>query len=192
MNKTNNDQQKGLKDYGIIYLSGDINSESARSICEQIIEINVAGEIDHIQMIINSHGGSCTDGFAIIDIMEWSKIPIFTAGIGLIASMGLLVFMAGKRRRRVITPRTSILSHRFAGISRGNHSQLLACRKEEDLMHERIVAHYLEYSNIKDQKHLERDLLKDVDTWLSPTEALEYSIADIIEPGVIRKESTKH
>lgn len=31
--------------------------------------------------------GSCPAGFAIIDIMEWSRLPIFTTGIGMIASM---------------------------------------------------------------------------------------------------------
>jgi hypothetical protein len=33
-------------------------------------------------------------GFAIIDLMEWSRLPIYTTGIGMIASMGLAVFMA--------------------------------------------------------------------------------------------------
>lgn len=179
--KRDNEQQKGLKDYGIIYLSGEINAETARKSCEEIIEINVAGEIDHIQIIINSPGGVCTDGFAIIDIMEWSRIPVYTAGIGLVASMGLLVFMAGEKGRRVITPRTSILSHRFSGMSRGNHSQLLAGRKEEDLLHQRIVQHYLQHSGIEDQENLENYLLRDVDTWLSPEEAIRFGVADIVE-----------
>ena len=50
-----------------------------------------------------------------------------------------LVFMTGQAGRRVITPRTSILSHRFAGMTLGNHSQLLAGRKEQDLLHDRII-----------------------------------------------------
>lgn len=187
MAKQNNEHKKGLSDYGIIYLSGSLNAATAQSVCEKIIEINVAGEIDHIQMIINCHGGSCTEGFAVIDIMGWSRIPIYTAGIGLIASMGLLVFMTGKKGRRVITPRTSILSHRFAGMAIGNHSQLLAGRKEEDLMHKRIVNHYLQYSGIDNQDVLEKNLLQDVDTWLSPEEALRFGLADIIEPKALRK-----
>ena len=182
MKKKNGEESKSLKDYGIIYLSGGIESSTAQSVCEQIIEINVAGEIDHIQMIINSQGGSCSDGFAIIDIMEWSRLPVYTAGIGMVASMGLLVFMAGEKGRRVITPRTSILSHRFSSISVGNHSQLLAGRKEENLMHERIVHHYLQYSDIGEKEKLEETILRDVDTWLSPTEAVDFGIADIIEP----------
>src|SRR5512138_991540 len=132
-----------LNDYGIIYISGTIDGGTAETVCKEIIEYNIKGEVNQVQMIINSPGGSCPAGFSIIDIMEWSRIPIYTTGIGMIASMGLLLFMTGERGRRVITPRTSILSHRFSAFNSGNHSQLIAGRKEEDLEHERILSHYL-------------------------------------------------
>lgn len=180
-----NDKQKketGLDDYGIIYISGAINGGIAETVCKQIIEYNIKSEINQIQMVINSPGGSCPAGFSIIDIMEWSRIPIYTTGIGMIASMGLLIFMTGQKGRRVITPRTSILSHRFSAFNFGNHSQLIAGRKEEDLEHERILQHYLTYSNIKDKDELEKYLLRDVDTWLSPDEAIQHGLADVIEP----------
>ncbi|WP_286819760.1 ATP-dependent Clp protease proteolytic subunit, partial [Desulfobacter sp. UBA2225] len=119
-------EEKGLSDYGIIYLSGTINEAKAESVCKEIIEFNIRGSINQIQMVINSPGGTCTAGFSIIDIMEWTNIPIYTTGIGMIASMGLLVFMTGEKGHRVVTPRTSILSHRFSAMNMGNHSQLIA------------------------------------------------------------------
>jgi ATP-dependent Clp protease protease subunit len=180
-----NDKEKkenSLNDFGIIYISGTIDGGTAESVCKEIIEYNIKSEVNQIQMIINSPGGSCPAGFSIIDIIEWSRIPIYTTGIGMIASMGLLVFMTGEKRRRVITPRTSILSHRFTSFNMGNHSQLIASRKEEDLEHTRIVDHYLSYSSIKDKGQLEEYLLRDVDTWLSPDEAIKYGLADMVEP----------
>ena len=75
-------KENGLNDYGIIYLSGPINGGTAEGICKQIIEYNIKGEVNQLQMIINSPGGSCPAGFSIIDIMEWSRIPIYTTGIG--------------------------------------------------------------------------------------------------------------
>lgn len=179
-----NDKEKkdrGLTDYGIIYLSGPIQEGTAEGVCKQIIEYNIKGDVNQIQMVINSPGGACSAGFSIIDIMEWSRIPIYTTGIGMIASMGLLVFMTGERGRRVVTPRTSILSHRFSAFSFGTHSQLIAGRKEEDLEHDRIVQHYLTYSNMASQDELEKYLLRDVDTWLTPDEAIQYGLADLIE-----------
>ena len=182
MKEQKDQKERGLADYGIIYLSGPINEGNAESICKEIIEMNIKGEVSQIQMVINSPGGSCPAGFSIIDIMEWSRIPIYTTGIGMIASMGLLIFMTGEKGRRVITPRTSILSHRFSAFNIGNHSQLIAGRKEEDLEHERILLHYLTYSNIRDKAELEQYLLRDVDTWLSPDEAISHGLADRIEP----------
>ena len=100
----------------------------------------------------------------------------------MVCSMGLMVFMAGAKGRRVITTKTSILSHRYSSMSKGNHSQLLASRKEQDMEHERIVEHYLNYSNVNSRKELEQYLLCDVDTWLSPEEAVRFGLADVIEP----------
>ena len=173
--------ERGLGEFGIIYVSGAIDGGAAESVCKEIIEYNIKAEVNQIQMVINSPGGSCPAGFSIIDIMEWSRIPIYTTGIGMIASMALLVFMTGDKGRRVITPRTSILSHRFSAFSAGSHSQLIAGRKEEDLEHERILQHYLAYSNIKDKAELEKYLLRDVDTWLTPDEAIQHGIADRVE-----------
>ncbi len=181
------DKDRGLKDYGIIYLSGLVDDSASENVCKEIIEYNITGTVDHIQLIINCPGGLTSAGFAIIDIMEWSKLPIYTTGIGMIASMGLLLFMTGTKGRRVITPRTSMLSHRYSAMTYGNHSQLLAGRKEQDLAHERIVEHYINYSNINSKKGLEESLLRDVDTWLSADEAVKYGIADIVEPLSGRK-----
>jgi len=182
MAKQNSNEDKGLKEYGIIYVSGDIEDGTSESVCKEIIEYNISNKVDHIQMVINSPGGSCPAGFAMIDIMEWSRLPIYTTGIGMIASMGLLVFMTGQKGRRVITPRTSILSHRYSAMTWGNHSQLLAGRKEQDLEHQRIIDHYLRYSCIDSKDELENYLLRDVDTWLTPQEAVQFGVVDVVEP----------
>lgn len=182
MSKENGKEKKDLRDYGIIYVSGSIDEGASRTVCQEIIEMNVSGESGHIQMIINSGGGSCPAGFSIIDIMEWSRIPIYTTGIGIVASMALMILMTGQKGRRVITPRTSILSHRYSALLMGSHSQLLAGRREQDLMHKRIVEHYLTYSNVNNRENIESALLRDVDTWLTPEEAVQYGLADVVEP----------
>jgi len=171
-----------LREHGIILLSGEIDESVAERVCQDIIGFNLRDDVSQIHLIINSPGGVCPAGFAIINMMEWSRLPVYTSGIGMVASMGLMVFMAGTKGRRVITSKISILSHRYSSMSKGNHSQLLASRKEQDLEHERIVEHYLNYSNVTSRKELERYLLCDVDTWLSPEEAIRFGLADIVEP----------
>lgn len=51
-------KENGLKDYGIIYISGEINGDTAEGVCKEIIDLNIKGEVNQIQMIINSPGGS--------------------------------------------------------------------------------------------------------------------------------------
>ena len=175
----------GLEEHGVIYLSGGIDDGVSETVCKQIIEINLTKTVDCIQMIINSPGGAVSDGFAIIDMMEWSRLPIRTTGLGMIASMGLLVFMAGDKGQRVITPRVSVLSHRYSWWSIGNHSELIAKRKEEDLTHARIVDHYLRHTSLDTVDELHKSLLRDVDTWLTAEDVLKYGIADIVEGQAI-------
>ena len=50
-----------------------------------------------LTLIINSPGGEVHSAFALIDTMKGSAIPIRTIGIGMIASCGILTFMAGKK-----------------------------------------------------------------------------------------------
>jgi ATP-dependent Clp protease protease subunit len=172
--------KKSIEDYGIIFVSGSIDGGSAERICQEIIKINLERPSDHIQMIINSGGGAISAGFAIIDMMEWSSLPVYTTGLGLVASMALGIFMSGDKGHRILTPRTSMLSHRFFGINMGNHSELIAHRKEEDFLHERLIEHYIAHSNIQTRQEVESLLLRDVDTWLTPDEAILHGIADSV------------
>lgn len=166
---------------GILFLFGVVDGNQCEKICKEIIRLNLKQEQPFIQLIVNSTGGYCSDGFAIIDIINWSRLPVYTTGVGRVASMGLLIFMAGEKGHRVLTPRTSVLSHRYTGMAMGNHSQLVARRVEEDLMHQRIVNHYLQHSSLKSEEEINRKVLRDIDSWLTPEQAVEYGLADVIQ-----------
>ena len=175
------EEKMQLDDYGVIFLTGDITMGTTEYICEKIISINLEAKVDHIQLIINSPGGSMYSGFAIIDMMEWSNIPIYTMGMGIIASMGLLIFMSGEKGKRTLAPSTSLLSHRYSSLSFGSHSDLIAKRKEEDILFERLLKHYKKYSNLRTKEEITDKVLKDVDFWFTPEEAIELGFCDKIQ-----------
>lgn len=164
---------------GFIYVTGSIDATKAEAICRRIMEINL-GDAECIQMMINSPGGDVRCGFAILDLMDWSRVPVRTTGLGLVASTGLLLLMAGEKGHRVVTPRISLLSHRYSWRSFGNHSELVARRQEEDIMHERILAHYVEHTGLSCEQVREL-LLRDVDTWLTAEQAKAQGLVDIVE-----------
>ena len=110
----------------------DINEETAKQSVQFIIESNFADKEerpDIINMIINSSGGSLSDAFAIIDVMRSSHIPIRTIGLGTVASAALMIFMAGTKGHRILTPNTSIMSHRYSAGSHGKAKSYLQHRK---------------------------------------------------------------
>lgn len=169
-----------LEDRGMVFLCGEITPDTASDLAQKIIQINLDQKCDFIQLMISSPGGDVNAGFALIDMMQWSNLPVYTTGFGLVASMGLSVLMAGSPGHRVVTPRSTMMSHRFWAGNVDNYSGLVAKRKMEDLTHQRIVEHYTTCSKLKDAKKVEAKLLRDVDTWLTPTEALEFGLIDAI------------
>jgi ATP-dependent Clp protease protease subunit len=172
--------EPSLDDEGVMLLFGEIGSGSVEPIIRRILEHNLRRDRAELRLYINSPGGSLDQGFALLDIMAWSRIPIHTTGMGLIASMGLLVLMGGARGHRTLLPRASVLSHRFSTQVAGTHADLLASRVHEDQIYERILAHYTACTGISDRARIEAELLRPTDRWLTADEAVAHGLADRI------------
>ena len=167
---------------GIAYFCEGFDNKTTATIIRWIIEMNLLPQSQRpkeLQLIINSPGGSVHAAFALIDTMKGSKIPIKTVGLGLIASCGILTFMAGTKGRRVVTPNTSILSHQYSWGSRGKEHELFATMREFELSSERMLEHYKKCTGLTEKK-IREVLLPAEDKWLSAEEAKKYGIADKI------------
>lgn len=173
---------KGNKEQQAFFLlMDDIDNESIRSVCEWIIDANFSEEKPEIlNLMICSGGGSLSAGFALIDVMRGSGIPVRTIGIGEIASAGLMIFMAGMKGERVLTPNTSILSHQYSWSSFGKHHELISTTKAFDLTNDMLLRHYKKFTNLNEEK-IKKILLPAHDVWLSPEEALKYGLCDMIK-----------
>lgn len=132
-----------------------------------------------IKIIINSPGGCLNSAFALIDTMKGSSIPIYTYGLGLIASAGLLTFMAGERGHRYITRNTAILSHQYSWGSIGKEHELMAAVKELDNTTIRVMEHYKKCTGLS-ETDIKKHLLPPEDVWMNAKEAIKYKVADKI------------
>lgn len=168
---------------GYYYMADNFTYESTKPIVQWIIEKNLAPSQERpkeLTLIINSPGGSVHAAFALIDTMKGSAIPVKTVGLGLIASCGVLTFMAGAKGSRILTPNTSILSHQYSWGSSGKEHELFARVREFELSTERMLAHYKKCTGLSEKK-IREILLPPEDKWLSAKEAVEYGIADKIK-----------
>ena len=64
-----------------------------------------------IVFYINSPGGSVTAGMAIYDTMQYVKCDICTVCMGMAASMGAMLLMAGTHGKRFALPNADIMIH---------------------------------------------------------------------------------
>jgi ATP-dependent Clp protease protease subunit len=112
--------------------------------------------------------------------MRGSAIPVHTIGLGVIASAGLMTFIAGEPGHRLITPNTSILSHQWTAGAFGKEHELIATGRQFDLTTKRMISHYKKCTGL-DEVTIREKLLPPQDVWLSSQEAKKYNLADSVK-----------
>jgi len=171
----------GESKHSFFLMMEDINLQSVKQAVEWIFEANFAEERpEMLNMIITSPGGDLNAGFALIDVMRGSAIPIRTIGLGQIASAGLMIFIAGQKGQRILTPNTSILSHQYSWGAFGKEHELFATVKEFDLTTKKMIEHYKKTTGLAEKK-IREVLLPPQDVWLSPVEAKKLGLCDEVK-----------
>jgi ATP-dependent Clp protease, protease subunit len=159
----------------------EINLASAKNVVEWIFEANFAEERPALlNLIICSPGGDLNAAFSVIDVMRGSAIPVRTIGLGQIASAGLMIFIAGTKGHRLLTPNTSILSHQYSWGAFGKEHELFATVKEFDLTTKKMIEHYKKCTGLQEKK-IRDVLLPPQDMWLSGEEAKKLGLCDDIK-----------
>ena len=153
--------------------------------CKQAIEWTFDNNFSEerpevLNLIICSPGGDLNAAFALIDTMRGSTIPVNTIGLGQIASAGLMIFIAGTKGHRILTPNTSILSHQYSWGAFGKEHELIATVKEYDLTTKRLMSHYKKCTGLT-EKSIREKLLPPQDVWLSAQEAKKLGICDQVK-----------
>jgi ATP-dependent Clp protease protease subunit len=166
---------------GCFLFTYPVTSQTIRPVIEWILTENLSEQRrEFLQLFINSPGGIVKDSFALTDVMEASAVPIRTTGIGMIASCGLLIFMAGQKGYRTITPNTAILSHQFSANAMGKEHELIASQRQWELVSKRIITHYRRHTKLSIAR-IRKELMPAEDKWLTAQEAVKYNLADKVK-----------
>ena len=152
-----------LKDR-IVFLGGEIDDDTANLVVAQLLFLEMENPDSDISLYINSPGGSVTAGMAIFDTMNYIKPDVRTVCIGMAASMGAFLMMAGKKGKRLALPNSEIMIHQPLGGAQGQ-----AKEKMTRMMSERTG---------QDIERVKQDVERDY--FMSAEEALQYGIIDEI------------
>jgi ATP-dependent Clp protease protease subunit len=181
MNKLNLQLKEESSKHSFMLLMEEISLTSVKNAVEWIFEANFTEERpEMLNLIITSPGGDLNAAFALIDVMRGSAIPIRTIGLGQIASAGLMIFIAGDKGMRILTPNTSILSHQYSWGAIGKEHELFATVKEFDLTTKKMIQHYKKCTGLTEAK-IREILLPPQDVWLSPQEAKKLGLCDDVK-----------
>jgi len=116
----------------VIFLNGPVEDGMSALICAQLLFLEAENPKKEIQMYINSPGGVVTSGLAIYDTMQYIRSPVVTLCMGMAASMGSFLLMAGEKGQRIALPNARIMVHQPSGGYSGKASDIE--RHAEDII----------------------------------------------------------
>lgn len=169
-----NDQlmQKFLNTRQII-LSGEVNKELAEKVIRQLLILESDSASKPIYVYIDSPGGDVDAGFAIFDMIRFIKPPVYTIGMGLVASAGALILLAAPKNYRLGLPNSHYLIHQPLSGIKGVATDIEIHAKEIEKIRTKINALIAEETG-KDVSDVAKDT--DRDYWLSADEAAAYGL----------------
>ncbi|MBX7215286.1 MAG: ATP-dependent Clp protease proteolytic subunit [Thermoflexales bacterium] len=108
----------------IIFLGTPINDQVANVIVAQLLYLNSEDPTKDINFYINSPGGQVTSGLAIYDTMQMITAPVSTTAVGMTASFGTMLLLAGTKGKRYALPNATIHLHQPLGGAQGQASDI--------------------------------------------------------------------
>ncbi len=156
-----------------ILLTGEVNKEMTDRVCKQLLLLNQESATQPIKIYIDSPGGDADAGYAIFDMIRFIDAPVYTIGLGLVASAGALILIAPAKEQRISMPNSHYMIHQPLSGIRGVASTIEIHAKEVEKLRERINNHIAEATGQPIQQ-VAKDT--DRDYWLSAEEALAYGL----------------
>ena len=168
-----------LKDR-IVFLSGEIDDAVADTVVAQLLFLEMEDPEADISLYINSPGGSVTAGMAIYDTMQYIKPAVRTVCIGMAASMGAFLLMAGEKGKRLALPNAEVMIHQPLGGAQGQATDV-AIRAEWLVRTKKKMIQMMADMTGQSVEKVSADCERDY--FMTAKEALDYHIIDeIYEP----------
>ena len=163
-----------------LYIFGDIVDDVfSDGVCALSFayDLEQLGEVDSIDVIINSYGGSVSQGFSIYNQLRNHPAKVRTICNGFACSIASVIFLAGDER--IMQGPSLLMIHNPFCMTMGNANELRKMADDLDKMGQVSVDLYCEVTGLDESTVKE---MMDKETWLSASDALELGFAtDIIK-----------
>ena len=176
--KTSTDGKTGeVFIYGEItkYAWTDEGEHSAQTFKNELDEL---GNVETINLYVNSPGGSVFEGITIHNMLKRHEAKVIAYVDALAASIASVIIMAADEIR--MPSNAMLMIHNPWTFVMGNAAELRKKADDLDRIGESAITSYLDKAG---DKLIEEDLreMLDAETWLSADEAYQYGLCDIVE-----------
>ena len=155
-----------------ILLSGEIRKGLAEKTIRQLLLMEAMGN-DPVRIFIDSPGGDADAGYAIFDMIRFIKPPVWTIGMGLVASAAAIIQLAAPKDRRIGLPNSHYLIHQPLSGIRGVATDIEIHARELEKLRAKIN-HLIAEETGNPVEQVEKDT--DRDYWMSAQEAVKYGL----------------
>jgi ATP-dependent Clp protease protease subunit len=165
-----------LKDR-IIFIGTPIDDNVANLVVAQMLFLEAEDPQKDIFVYINSPGGSVTAMLAMYDTMQVIKPDVATTCMGLAASAGAFLLMAGAAGKRAALPNSRIMIHQPLGGTQGQVSDMIIMTNEAKKTRDKINQLLVKHTG-QPIEQIEKDT--DRNFFMSSDEAKDYGLIDKI------------
>ena len=159
----------------IVFLVGPVNDATANLVVAQLLFLESENPDKDVFLYINSPGGSVSAGLSIFDTMNFIKPDVSTLCMGMAASMGSFLLMAGARGKRFALPNARVMIHQPSGGAQGQATDIEIQAREIIKTREQLNRIYAERTG-QPVERIAADMERDY--WMNPGEACEYGLID--------------
>jgi ATP-dependent Clp protease protease subunit len=159
----------------IVFLVGPVNDMTANLVVAQMLFLESENPDKDIFLYINSPGGSVSAGLSIFDTMNFIKPDVSTLCMGMAASMGSFLLMAGAKGKRIALPNAKIMIHQPSGGAQGQATDIEITAREIIKTREQLNRIYADRTGQSFEK-IAADMERDY--YMSPEEAKTYGLID--------------
>jgi len=159
----------------VIFLVGPVTDQTANLVVAQLLFLESENPDKDIHLYINSPGGSVSAGLSVYDTMQFIKPDVSTLCMGIAASMGSFLLMAGAQGKRFSLPNARVMIHQPSGGAQGQATDIEIHAREILKTREQLNKIYAErtgQSLEKIRNDMERDFFMD------PEESKAYGLID--------------
>jgi ATP-dependent Clp protease protease subunit len=155
-----------------ILLSGEIKKDLAERTIRQLLLLEDEND-KPIRIFIDSPGGDADAGFAVFDMIRFVTPPVWTIGMGLVASAAAIIQLAAPKDRRVGLPNSHYLIHQPLSGIRGVATDIEIHARELEKLREKINRLIADETGTE-LSQVEKDT--DRDFWMNAEEAVRYGL----------------